>query len=257
MFFMDRPKLWIGGVILFAVLFVVGSYFGSHWYYGDVAPVPEHLLAIEPLPPKANQEMSVSGSQDAESLEWTSVPETEELSGDDAVSTPLPDITDDELDALLQELDELPVEKGHFPEVPGGFPSDLTPVWIEFPNYQKGDMYEHEMMYRVLIKLWNQGDHDFVNGVYQHDNDRVYPLYRDTVYIEWGETVSDDPDEEVVRFPRFTLATHARSTDPDALGQLFTVEELTSGAYKSMYPDVKFVDYGSAGYDPETFLDGY
>lgn len=34
---------------------------------------------------------------------------------------------------------------------------------------------------------------------------------------------------------------------------LFTVEELTSGAYETKYPDVNFVDYGSAGYDPETF----
>lgn len=257
MFLMDRPKLLIGGAILFVVLFVVGSYFGSHWYYGDVEPVPEHLLTIEPHYPTANQQTAVSGSQDTESLEGASVSETEELSGDDAVSTPLPDITDDELDALLQELEESPIEKGNFPEVPNGFPSDLTPVWIEFPNYQKGDMYEHEMIGRVLIKLWNQGDRDFVNGVYKHDNGRVYPLYSDVVYIEWGETVSDDPDEEVVRFPRFTLATHERSSDPDALGGLFTVEELTSGAYKNMYPSVNFVDYGSAGYDPGTFLDDY
>ena len=257
MSFTSQPKLWIGGAILFVVLVVVGSYFGSHWYYGDVEPVPEHLLTIEPHYPTANQQTSVSGSPAAESLEGESVSETEELSGDDAVSTLLPDITDDELDALLQELEESPVEKGDFPEVPDGFPSDLTPVWIEFPNYQKGDMYKHEMIDRVLIKLWNQGDHDFVNGAYQDDNGRVYPLYPDVVYIEWGETVSDDPDEEVVRFPRFTLATHERSSDPDALGGLFTVAELTSGAYRTMYPSVKFVDYDSAGYDPGTFLDDY
>ena len=255
MSFTSQPKLWIGGAIMFAMLVVVGSYFGSHWYYGDVEPVPEHLLTIEPHYPTTNQQTSVSGSPAAESLEGASVSETEELSGDDVVSTLLPDITDDELDALLQELEESPVEKGDFPEVPDGFPSDLTPVWIEFPNYQKGDMYTHEMIYRVLIQLWNQGDHDFVNGVYQDDNGRVYPLYRDVVYIEWGEFVSEDPDEEIVRFPRFALATHQRSSDPDALGGLFTVEELTSGAYRTMYPGVKFVDYGSAGYDPETFLD--
>ena len=253
MFFMDRPKLWIGGVILFAVLFVVGSYFGSHWYYGDIEPVPEHLLAIEPLPPKANQEMSVSGSQDTESLEWESVSETEELSGDDVVSTPLPNITDDELDALLQELDELPVEKRDFPEIPDGFPSDLTPVWIEFPNYQKGDMYTHEMIDRVLIKLWNQGDHNFVNGVYKDDNGRVYPLYPDVVYLEWGEAVNEHG--QVIRFPRSTIATHAR--EPGATGGLFTNEELLSGAYKTKYPGLKLIEYTDAGYDPETFLDDY
>ena len=255
MFFASRPRLLIAGAILFALLCVVGSYFGSHWYYGDVEPVPKHLLAIEPHYPKASQEKSASGSQDAEPLEWGSVSETEELSGDDVVSTPLPDITDDELDALLQELEESPTEEGDFPEVPDGFPSGLTPVWIKFPNYQKGDMYTHEMIYRVLIKLWNQGDHNFVNGVYQDDNGRVYPLYRDVVYIEWGEFVSEDPDEEAVRFPRFALATHAR--EPGGLGELFTVEELTSGVYKTKYPNVTFVDYGSAGYDPVTFLNDY
>ena len=136
--------------------------------------------------------------------------------------------------------------------MPDGFP--LTPIWLR-SGYQKGDSYQHELIYRVLIKLWNQGDHDFVNGVYQDDNGRVYPLYWDVVYIEWGETVPDNPDEEVIRFPRFTLATHGR--EPGALGELFTVEELTSGAYQTKYPDVTFVDYDSAGYDPETFLNDY
>ncbi len=182
-----------------------------------------------------------------------SVSETEELSGDDVVSTPLPDITEDELSALLQDSDLFPVEKGDFPEVPDGFPSDLTPVWIQFPNYQKEDMYEREMLYRVLIKLWNQGDHDFVSGVYQDDNGRVYSLYSDVAYVEWGEVVSDD--EQVIRFPRFSLMTHAR--EEDDLGGLYTEEEVLSGAYKTKYPDLKIVEYSNAGFNPETFLDDY
>ena len=182
-----------------------------------------------------------------------SVSETEELSGDDVVSTPLPDITEDELSALLQDSDLFPVEKGDFPEVPDGFPSDLTPVWIQFPNYQKGDMYEREMLYRVLIKLWNQGDHDFVSGVYQDDNGRVYSLYSDVAYVEWGEVVSDDG--QVIRFPRFSLMTHAR--EEDDLGGLYTEEEVLSGAYKTKYPDLKIVEYSNAGFNPETFLDDY
>ena len=60
MFFTDRPKLLIGGAILFAVLYVVGSYFGSHWYYGDIEPVPEELLNIERYsPPPTSDEKSV------------------------------------------------------------------------------------------------------------------------------------------------------------------------------------------------------
>ena len=115
---------------------------------------------------------------------------------------------------------------------------------------KKGDMYEHEMMYRVLIKLWNQRDHKFVNGVYKEGNGRVYPLYRDVVYLEWGEAVKEDG--QVIRFPRSTFATHAR--EPGATGELFTTEELLSGAYKTKYPDLKMIEYADAGYDPQTFL---
>ncbi len=114
-------------------------------------------------------------------------------------------------------------------------------------------MYEREMLYRVLIKLWNQGDHDFVSGVYQDDNGRVYSLYSDVAYVEWGEVVSDDG--QVIRFPRFSLMTHAR--EEDDLGGLYTEEEVLSGAYKTKYPDLKIVEYSNAGFNPETFLDDY
>ncbi len=262
MLFTSKQKLVIGGAILFAVLFVVGSYFGSHWYYGDIDPVPEHLLTIEPRPSIVNQEVSqeklVFGSQDTAGLESSSVAETGELSGGDVVSTPLPDITDDELDALLQDLDESPDEKGDFPEVPDGFPSDLTPIWIEYPNYRKGDVSDHETMYRVLIKLWNQGDHDFVNGVYMYGNGRVYPLYRDVLYVTWDEDEIDEPDggKRKFRYISSALGTHARANPEDGWAFFTPKEMMTEGYnYKAKYPDLKLVDYDSAGYAPETFLD--
>jgi hypothetical protein len=105
---------------------------------------------------------------------------------DTAVLPPVPHKTKDE--PLLAEPDEksLSAETRDFPEIPEGFPSGLKPVWL-YPDYQKGDMHEHEMIYRVLIKLWNQGDHDFVNGIYDHDHKKVYPLYPDVMYVEWEE----------------------------------------------------------------------
>ena len=190
MYFTGKQKLFLGGVILFAVLFVVGSYFGSQWYYGDVAPVPEHLLTDKPLYPRVNQEMPVSVFQDAESLESSSVSEAEESFGDEVASTTVPDKTEDEL--LFAELAESPSpETRDFPEVPDDFP--WTPIWLRVPGYQKGDSYRHEMIYRVLIKLWNQGDRDFVNGIYSHDYNKVYPLYSDVMYVEWEEEDIDGP----------------------------------------------------------------
>ena len=48
--FTFTPKWIIGGACLIAVFIVVGSYFGGHWYYGDVEPVPEELLRYTPTP---------------------------------------------------------------------------------------------------------------------------------------------------------------------------------------------------------------
>ncbi len=132
-----------------------------------------------------------------------------------------------------------------FPEVPEGFPENLRPVWVQFPNYQKGDMYNHEMMYRVLIKLWNQGDHSFVNGVYSHNNNKVYPLYYDVIYAEWDEITVETPDGPIKQ----KLLTHWLSTD-----KFFTPEEVITGVYATKYPGGEFVDFATAGYDPETFL---
>ncbi len=129
-----------------------------------------------------------------------------------------------------------------FPEVPEGFPSDLIPVWVHLPNYQKGDMYGHELMYRVLIKLWNQGDHDFVNGIYSHNNGRVYPLCNDVLYVEWDDEVVNG---KTIRFPVATTG---------AMEYPFTIEEQITGSYLTKYPGLKFVDWHQAGYDPETFL---
>ena len=143
-------------------------------------------------------------------------------------------------------LSENEIEEGvtnDFPEVPDGFP--MTPVWEEFSNYQKGDMQDHETLYRVLIKLWNQGDHGFVNGVIDHNNGKVYPLYPDVIYVKWKESVIGSPDDPVtIRIPGSMLGTHDRH---------FSMEDRYFGLEKS-YPEIEFVDKHTAGYDPETFL---
>lgn len=133
--------------------------------------------------------------------------------------------------------------KTDFPEVPESFP--ITPVWEKIPNYQKGDMQTHETLYRVLIKLWNQGDHGFVNGVLDHNNGRVYPLYPDVIYVKWKESVMGPPDNPVtIRIPGSMLGTHERH---------FTWEDRFFGLEEA-YPEIRFVEKHTAGHDPETFL---
>ena len=44
-----RQPLLIGAFVL-SMLIVVGAYISSHWYYGEVEPVPEELLNYTPEP---------------------------------------------------------------------------------------------------------------------------------------------------------------------------------------------------------------
>ena len=160
---------------------------------------------------------------------------------DTAVLPPVPHKTKDE--PLLAEPDEksLSAETRDFPEIPEGFPSGLKPVWL-YPDYQKGDMYEHEMIARVLIKLWNQGDDDFVNGIYDHDHKKVYPLYPDVMYVEWG--VEDIGGKKIPMI----------KSGGGTLRRIFTPLDFINGTWKTKYPGVKLVEMDKAGIDPETFL---
>ncbi len=149
-------------------------------------------------------------------------------------------------DAFLPDETTEENTAGDFPEVPADFPENLTPVWVDFPNYQKGDMHDHEMIYRVLIKLWNQGERGFLNGVFRDNNRRVYPLYPDVLYVEWDDEIVGGPDgPRTIRYPGSVLGTHDRG---------FTPEEMLSGRLEELYPHLKFVEMETAGYDPETFL---
>ena len=148
-----------------------------------------------------------------------------------------------EEESLFTESDEesSSPQTRDFPEVPEGFPSGLKPIWL-YPYYQKGKFDEHEMIARVLIKLWNQGDHDFVNGIYDRDHKKVYPLYPDVMYVEWG--VEDIGGEKI------PMITSAGGTQR----RIFTPQDFINGTWKTKYPGVKLVEMDKAGFDPETFL---
>ena len=265
--FTRKQKPLIGGAFLFAVLLVSGSYFGSRWLHGpDVEPLPEHLLSDKPRSVSINRPVHASVSQDTPSV-------SEDESSSDVGSTKAPEETlsseelaalcDEELKALAKALSALLQEssnaKGDLPEVPNGFPSDLKPVWLE--DYFDENLFaNHVIMYRVLIELWNQGDHGFVNGFRDGHTGKIYPLYPGVVYVTWNSYVRENPDGESIEAPYISSYLGIPSTvDPllDSDGRIFTEEEIMSGAYVTMCPDVEFVDYNDAGYDPATILDNY
>ena len=150
-----------------------------------------------------------------------------------------------------------------FPEVPEGFPEDLTPVWLK-KHFDEQSHSGHVIMYRVLIELWNQGDHDFVNAVLA--NGKVYPLYPDVVYVEWDSHIRKIPDGESIEvlYISGTLGTpHATSKLNNNLrGKVFNEAEMKEvmageGAFMAKHPGLKLVDYNKAGHKPKDVLVDY
>ena len=188
---------------------------------------------------RASDEAQAQGTREGSSESFNSESSSHDAEFDDAEFASF----------LLGLEDETAEEKRDFPPVPEGFPSNLTPVWLTLPGYQKGDMPEHESIYRVLLKLWNQGERGFINGAFSNDDGKVYPLYPDVVYVKWGYAVTHDEggNPTPYRYIATSMGTHARDFN-------FTTEDYVTGEWETMYPGAKFVSYDDAGYDPYTFL---
>ena len=99
----------------------------------------------------------------------------------------LPDDMGSEEEAPAEEVAVSPFGFGPYPEVPADYPSEMTPSWFD-PNLR--DSRDHELMGRVLIKLWNEGDKN-VSGAYLN-NGLVYPLYPNTVYVRYKDMEMPD-----------------------------------------------------------------
>ena len=197
-----REPIIIGSFAL-AVLIVIGAYFGSHYYYGDVEviDIPEPL-ALTPSQPssQASLEVNLDGlTQQTETpqpqLESDLTPsEGEGIS----IEEFLAELSEEEKQSLAVELaDELPRESvfglGPHPEIPPDYPRQNVFDRIkQFADAEVGrTTIEHELIHQVLIKYWNQG-RKTAAGALDGENGRVYPLFKDTVYVEWATSEYED-----------------------------------------------------------------
>jgi hypothetical protein len=236
-----REPIFIGACVI-AVLGVVAVYIVGGLYFKDdyeITPVKSRTtptpVVTSPSVVEEGDSTSVPQTETEEAVpaaEETGEPIGNEVNTADSVVDSTNTVDD------IIAVDELS-EQSDFPEIPEGFPEDLAKavVWKFFPNYQKGDI-EHEMIYRVLIKLWNQGNHDFVNGSYETEYQRVYPLYHDVVYVEWAE--QETPDGLVI-YPASTLGT----------GRW---KQTAENIFDPLPTDITFIEFEDAGIDPQTFL---
>ncbi len=125
-----------------------------------------------------------------------------------------------------------------YPKVPEDYP--FLVAWL-LPEEEKlqipQDIFENMVLLsRAMIKLWEEGDRDFVSG--HLSNETFYPEYPDVAYVEWEEYEKSDGiiDRRI---------SDVRATNEKIMKQIRNGETP---------PGIKIVDIAEAGIDINEFL---
>ncbi len=156
----------------------------------------------------------------------------------------------------LIEFNRSPFGFGPYPEIPADFPFREGILGWDSPTP------EHELAYRVHIKLWEQGTQ--LTSVSISGNGLIYPGMPGVIYVEWTTLPDNDPE-----FPGQRYASHI-SGHPETAKKwqsLYLVnrsyertgvtpnEIEESGIKVHVYPDgTKVYPFPDAGIDPYEFL---
>ena len=242
-----REPLVIVAFVL-AVLIVIGAYLGSHYYYGDaeIVDIPESL-AFAPSQPRSQTSLELDFGEVSEQVEPPQTELESEVTPSKGISIEefLAELSEEEQQSLAAEVaDKLPRESIHglgpYPAIPPDFPRQNIWEKLERSYYDGRANINHELINRVLIKYWNQGKKTGA-GVHNETNSRVYPLFKDTVYVEWAEVELEDGNRE----------TYLRSYL--CHGSLADYEESVERGTQPSW--LKVVLYEDGGVDPYSFFD--
>ena len=245
--------------LVFFVLVVGGSLLHSwHVHRTTDAEVAETHRKIQPL--KNDKESSTTADTtdtstvDAEHADTDLEADDSQMSNDMGVS-PIDETPEtlDMTDALSPDdfvSEEAPAEDvpvsphgfGPYPEIPADYPH--LESWDQIADDEDP---EWELMARVMIKLWKQGENVIAASM---ENGLVYPTFTDTLYIKWDEF--SGPDGPVRYISEVT-------GDPEAAMRLEDItenrDEYESLSEADLPSDITFVPYSEGGINPYTFLD--
>ena len=193
---------------------------------------------------QAETPLEADDSQMSDDTDVSPIDETSEML--DMADAFLPDDLVSEAAQVSEEVPVSPYGFGPYPEVPDGF-SKIPPwLWSEEKRQNfGGSLRDTELIYRVLIKLWNQEDRDWVGAQFDEQNGRVYPLlYRNRIYVtRWIEIPVEGG--KVVPFPAGGLSGGS--------GWKADIEAFAKSGGK-LPGHIQFIDRDTAGYNPYDFL---
>ena len=167
------------------------------------------------------EETAASTDDEAENVDLTDI-----FLPEDFVSEEAPD----------EDVPVSPFGFGPYPEVPADYFG--VPIWMQDSGLPDHAQREIELIDRVLVKLWQQGDRSIVGG--STYNGKILPHYENTAYIRWSESVS--PNGTI---HRYISRVKGASNAP-------TAEEIESGDIPAGF---NLLDLDDAGVDPYVFLD--
>ena len=122
---------------------------------------------------------------------------------------------------------------GPYPEIPEGAP--IGP-------FSETQNVNQELIGRVLVKLWNEGDRHTGGGVYDAEQGKVYPYYPNVIYVKYENELN------FITGQYETKITEATSSYENA----DVVEAVVRG---DVPPGYKLIDVEESGFNPYQYLD--
>ncbi len=119
---------------------------------------------------------------------------------------------------------------GEYPEIPEDFPGKENITWGK-------DSAGIEIINRVLIKLWIEGEKNFRGG--GTDRGKVYPWYHDTIYVTFSEYKNEFG--EIVRYASDKMS-----------GPRVDWSEVKD--WSNPPPHIRILDLETSGIDPYQYL---
>ncbi len=190
---MDRGiyTKWIISGIIFLPIVAASCYF---CYEHEMAPYKQESAKAEELLRQSEKSKQVSdSSNESEQMDFGAITESKTPTAEKPIP-PASDVTNNakEDDSVLAEelAKDVPVSPfgfGPYPEVPADYFGN--PVWARnpdlFSDFPDDALKNIELIDRVLIKLWQQGDRESVGG--STYNGKIYPHYDNVLYARWKE----------------------------------------------------------------------
>ena len=229
---------WIIGAAFLLLIVAVGCY----WYYQHTtaqykaeAEQTDKLLkqwkADEAKPTITAETESTQAP--AESTENTAEKPTNIIGEETETNT---DKATEPVDIATQEQENTEEVKvsphgfGEYPEIPEDFPGKENIEWGK-------DSAGIEIINRVLIKLWTEGERNFRGGGTHRG--KVYPWYHDTIYVKFR--YAKNADGEII----------GRSSDKMS-GPL--VDWSAVKDWSNPPPHIRILDLETSGIDPYQYL---